>query len=117
MVDDVPEQREIATAIFKTLGYEAHAVSSGERAVEFVTRQPVDLLLLDMIMDPGIDGLETFRRIRTVHPGQKAVVASGYTKNERVLKALEMGAIYVHKPYQMEEIARAVKKALNIVNL
>ncbi len=113
VVDDVAEQREIATAIFQELGYTADAVASGESALAYLDSKPVDLLLLDMIMDPGIDGLETLQRVLAKYPGQKAVIASGYTKNERVRAALKLGASFVNKPYRMEEIARAVKACLH----
>jgi signal transduction histidine kinase len=113
IVDDLAEQREIATAIFQELGYVTDAVSSGESALEYLESQPVDVLLLDMIMDPGIDGLETFERVLSKYPGQKVVIASGYTKNERIRSALQLGATFVHKPYRFEEIARAVKNTLH----
>ncbi|MGD9364504.1 MAG: response regulator [Desulfobacteraceae bacterium] len=112
VVDDVAEQREIATAIFQRLGYRVDAVPSGESALAYLKKQPVDLLLLDMIMEPGMDGLDTFKRVLSIYPEQKAVIASGYTKNDRVRSALELGASFVHKPYCLEEIARAVKNKL-----
>ncbi len=113
VVDDVAEQREIASAIFQKLGYMVDAVPSGESALAYLNEQPVDLLLLDMVMDPGLDGLETYKRVLSIYPGQKAVIASGYTKNDRVQSALELGASFIHKPYCLEEIARAVKTTLN----
>jgi CheY-like chemotaxis protein len=113
VVDDVADQREIATAIFQKLGYTVDAVPSGESALAYLNEQPVDLLLLDMIMEPGMDGLDTFKHALSIHPGQKAVIASGFTKNDRVQSALELGASFIHKPYRLEEIARAVKYMLN----
>lgn len=113
VVDDIPEQREIASAIFKQLGYSVDAVSSGESALRYITKQPVDLLLLDMVMDPGIDGLETFQKALEINPNQKVVIASGYTKNDRVRFALQLGASFIHKPYHMEDIAQTVKNILN----
>ncbi len=112
VVDDVAEQREIATAIFEELGYVAEAVSSGESALEYIDKRPVDLMLLDMIMDPGMDGLETFERVLSKYPEQRVLIASGYTKSERVRSALKLGASFIHKPYRLEEIARAVKSTL-----
>ncbi len=53
------EQREIASRILIELGYSVTTVSSGEEAVDYLKDNSADLLLLDMIMDPGIDGLET----------------------------------------------------------
>jgi CheY-like chemotaxis protein len=110
VVDDVAEQREIATGMLTRLGYRAEAVASGEAAVELVTRRPVDLLLLDMIMGPGMDGLDTYDRILAVRPGQKAVIASGYAETGRVREALQRGpAAYLKKPYRLENLAEALK--------
>jgi signal transduction histidine kinase len=112
VVDDVVEQREIAVEMLKTLGYEAEAVESGEAALTYLEQHGVDLLLLDMMMDPGMDGLETFRRVLTVNPGQKAIIASGFSKSERVLEALALGAShFLNKPYRLQHLAEAVKTA------
>lgn len=113
VVDDMAEQREIATAIFQKLGYMVDAVPSGESALTYLNDRPVDLLLLDMVMGSGLDGLDTFKRALSIYPEQKAVIASGYTKTDRVQSALELGASFIHKPYCLEEIARAVKSMLN----
>ncbi len=114
VVDDVKEQREIATGMLTRLGYAVACVSSGEAAVEYVRQHRVDLLVLDMIMDPGIDGLETYRRIINLHPGQRAVITSGFSESDRVHEARTLGAgIYVKKPYRLETIGRAVRDVLN----
>lgn len=114
IVDDVPEQRELATDIFNRLGYKADAVASGEEAVNYVKEKTVDLLILDMIMEPGIDGLETYRRIVGMHPGQKALIVSGFSETERVREAQKLGAgAYIRKPYIPEKIAQAVRQELD----
>jgi DNA-binding NarL/FixJ family response regulator len=65
-------------------------------------------------MDPGIDGLETYRRILELHPTQKAIIASGYSESERVKEAQKLGAgAYVKKPYLMEKMALAVREELD----
>jgi CheY-like chemotaxis protein len=46
-------------------------------------KNQVDLLVIDMIMEPGIDGLETCQKILELSPGQKAVIASGYAETDR----------------------------------
>lgn len=63
VVDDVKEQRYLARDILNVLDYKVRTVSSGEEAVEYIRNNPVYLVILDMIMDPGIDGLETYKRI------------------------------------------------------
>ncbi|MGD0210210.1 MAG: response regulator [Desulfomonilia bacterium] len=113
VVDDVKEQREIATKILERLGYHVETVSSGEEALEFIKDNGVDLLVLDMIMNPGIDGLETYKRVLEINPSLKAVIASGYSETDRVKEAMKMGAVsYIKKPYLFQKIGVAVKEAL-----
>jgi CheY-like chemotaxis protein len=113
VVDDVQQQRRIASAILSKLGYQVHTVSCGEEAVEYLNTQSVEMLVLDMIMSPGIDGLETYRRILERHPGQKAVITSGYSETDRVSEAQRLGAgIYLRKPYTLENLGMAVKHEL-----
>jgi PAS domain S-box-containing protein len=113
VVDDVKEQRELACAMLKKLNYTVVTVSSGEEAVEYMQDHEVDLVVLDMIMDPGMDGLDTYRKILGLHPHQKAVIVSGYAETERVKKAQSLGAgAYVKKPYVLEKLGLAVKKEL-----
>ncbi len=114
VVDDVAEQREVALHILKGLGYQVEAVSSGEEAVARLAEAPVDLLVLDMIMDPGMDGLETFRKVLDLRPGQKAIIASGFSETERVSEAQRLGAgAYVKKPYTLQSLGLAVRTELN----
>jgi two-component system cell cycle sensor histidine kinase/response regulator CckA len=113
VVDDVEEQREIATSMLKKLGYAVASVSSGEEAIEYMSAHSADLLVLDMIMDPGMDGLDAYREILKVHPGQKAIIASGFSETDRVKAAKDLGAgAYIKKPYVMEKLGLAVKQAL-----
>jgi signal transduction histidine kinase/HAMP domain-containing protein len=114
VVDDVEDQRELAITILNRLGYSVTTVSSGEEAVDYMKNNSSDLLILDMIMDPGIDGLETYRQILELHPGQRAIIVSGFTETERVKEAQSLGAgQYIKKPYTLEEIAVAVKVELS----
>ena len=113
VVDDEDRQRMIASGILTRLGYTAEAVSSGEEAIEYVKTNPVDLILLDMVMPKGINGRETYQQIIKIRPGQKAVIASGYAKTKEVDIAQELGAgKYIMKPYTLEKIGVAVKEAL-----
>lgn len=114
VVDDSADQRNIASVILTKLGYQVDAVASGEAAVEYLKTHRTDLILLDMIMDPGIDGLETYRRIIKLHPGQCAAIASGYSESERVRQAQALGAgKYIRKPYSIEKIAVAIRTELD----
>ena len=114
IVDDIKEQREIASGMLKKLGYKVMSVPSGEEALAYMQQNAADLLLLDMIMNPGMDGLETYQQILRFHPEQKAVIASGFSESDKVKKAQRIGAgTYVKKPYSFEKIGLAVKGELS----
>jgi len=112
VIDDVKEQREIASGLLNELGYTVSSVSSGEEAIAYMQANSADLLLLDMIMT-GFDGLETYQRILEKHPNQKAIIASGYSETNRVKMVQRLGAgQYLKKPYTLENIGLAVKREL-----
>jgi two-component system, cell cycle sensor histidine kinase and response regulator CckA len=114
VVDDIPQQGEIASVLLSKLGYSVDVVSSGEEAIEYMKANSPDLLILDMIMDPGIDGLDTYEKILEKHPGQKAIITSGYSETDRVEEAQKLGAgQYVRKPYTLKKIGLAVKAELS----
>jgi two-component system cell cycle sensor histidine kinase/response regulator CckA len=109
IVDDVEQQRNIASLMLQKLGYSVNTVPSGEKAIEYIKNNTADLLVLDMIMDPGMDGLETYKKILEYRPHQKAIIASGFSETWRVKEAQRLGAgAYVKKPYTIEKIGQAV---------
>jgi DNA-binding NtrC family response regulator len=113
VVDDVESQREISCKMLDTLGYKTKAVSSGEEAVEYLKENTLDLLLLDMIMDPGINGRETYKRIIKIHPNQKAIIVSGFAETDEVKEAQKLGVgKYLKKPFTLEKIGLVVKEEL-----
>ena len=73
-----------------------------------------DLLIPDMIMDPGIDGLDAYKKILDLHPQTKALIVSGFSETERVKGAQGLGAgQYVKKPYALEKLGFALRTELN----
>ncbi len=113
VIDDVETQREIASTILCQLNYSVNTVDCGEAAVEYIKNNKADLLVLDMIMDPGIDGLETYKEILKLNTKQKAVIASGFSETDKVKEAQRLGAAeYIKKPYTIKGIGMAVKSAL-----
>ena len=113
IVDDVEQQRNIASLMLQKLGYSVNTVPSGEEAIEYIKNNTADLLVLDMIMDPGMDGLETYKKILEYRPHQKAIIASGFSETWRVKEAQRLGAgAYVKKPYTIENIGQAVAAEL-----
>ncbi len=113
IVDDVLEQQHLAKTMLEKLEYTVNSVSSGEEAVSYLKNNSVDLILLDMIMEPGMDGLDTYREIIKIHPKQKVIIASGFSETERVKTAQQLGAgAYIKKPFAFESIALAVQEEL-----
>ena len=113
VIDDVESQRDISCKMLETFGYKAKAVTSGEEAVEYLKENTVDLLLLDMIMDPGINGRETYERIIKIHPNQKAIIVSGFAETDDVKQTQKLGAgKFLKKPLTLEMIGLAVKEEM-----
>jgi CheY-like chemotaxis protein len=107
VIDDNQDQRDVAAELLRSLGYSVQTVPSGEAAIEYLRSNTADLLLLDMIMDPGMDGLDTYRQVLKLHPEQKAVVASGFSATERVHELLRLGA-EIGRASCRERVFRAV---------
>jgi CheY-like chemotaxis protein len=113
VVDDIKEQRDLAAGMLRKLNYNVASVSSGEEAVAYLKEHPADLMVLDMIMDPGMDGLDTYRSILEIRPKQRAIIVSGFSESDRVHAAKDLGSGgYVRKPYIKEKLGLAVKKEL-----
>ena len=113
LVDDVEDQRDLAARLLTSLNYKVSSVESGEEAIEYLKENKVDLLVLDMIMDPGMDGLDTYKSILEINPKQKAIIVSGFSESDRVKEAKTLGAgAYIKKPYIKEKLGLAVKKEL-----
>jgi len=114
VVDDVKEQRDLAAGMLRKLNYNVSSVSSGEEAIAYLKEHKIDLMVLDMIMDPGMDGLDTYRSVLEIHPRQKAIIVSGFSESDRVITAQALGAgAYVRKPYVIEKLGLAVKTELD----
>lgn len=114
VVDDERHLRDIANLILTNMGYRVDTVSSGDAAIEYVKNNHIDLLVLDMLMEPGISGLETYKEILKLYPTQKAIIASGYSESSDVKATLQLGADgFIQKPYSIHQLGFAVKNALD----
>ena len=113
IVDDEPQQQDIASQLLTSLGYHVTAVSSGDEAVDYLSQHPVDLIVLDMIMEPGLNGRQTYEKILQNKPDQKAVIASGFSESDDVRATIQLGAGgLINKPYTKEQLAQIVFKEL-----
>lgn len=114
VVDDVQEQRELAVSMLGRLGYRVEAVGSGAEAINYIKENQADLIILDMILEPEMDGLDTYRQILEINPKQKALIVSGFSETDRVRKTQELGAgAFVRKPYILEKIGLAARRELD----
>jgi PAS domain S-box-containing protein len=114
IVDDSADQRELAAEIVASLGYGIKTAENGHQALEILADNQFDLVMLDMIMEPNFDGLDTYNQIQNISPDLKAIVVSGFSATQRVQKMLELGAsAYVKKPYNIESLAQALRNALD----
>ena len=113
VVDDEDLQRDIAGQLLESLGYTVLTAASGEEAVALVVEQSVDLVLLDMIMDPGINGRQCYEQMLVHRPNLKAIIASGYSESEEVKEALVQGvATFIRKPYTMMQLGKEICQVL-----
>ena len=113
VIDDVENQREISCKMLDILEYRYTSVASGEEAIAYLKEKNVDLILLDMIMEPGISGRETYEHIIKIRPKQKAVIVSGFSQTEDVVAIQKLGAgQYIKKPFTLTELGTAIKEEL-----
>ncbi|MEW6029113.1 MAG: response regulator [Chloroflexota bacterium] len=86
--------------------------ASGEEAIELVSELIPDIVLMDLIM-PGLDGIETTRRIKQISPRTQVVVLTSYHEDAHIFPALKAGAIsYILKDMKMEKLVEALHRAL-----
>ena len=93
-------------------GYAVDTVDSGEAWLDQVTRQPYDVLLLDIWL-PGIDGIETLERLRERRVDSQVIMISGHANVESAVRATKLGAFdFIEKPLSLEKTVLAVRNAL-----
>jgi YesN/AraC family two-component response regulator len=96
------------------MGYSVKTAASGEEAIAYLRQTPVDLLIIDMLMEPGMDGLEAFKRIIEIRPKQKTLIATGFAETSKIDEASRLGVGgYLKKPYLLTQIGQAVRAELD----
>ena len=113
IVDDEKEQREIIGSVLTRLGYKTATIACGEKAIEYIKENPVDLILIDMVMSPGINGYQTLKEIRAINPRQKAVMTSGQLNHPDRVKVEALGIThYLPKPVTLSLLARSLQEVM-----
>jgi two-component system KDP operon response regulator KdpE len=112
LVDDEPTILRALQVTLESQGYRVSGVTTGEQAVTTTAATPPDLILLDLGL-PGMDGVETLRRIRLFAPTLPVVVVSAHGDDATKVRALDLGADdYVAKPFSVPELLARVRTAL-----
>jgi len=115
VVDDEPAIRRALRPPLTELGFEMTEASRGEMALELLRTEPFDAVLLDVNM-PGIGGIETLRRIRSMAPRLPVIILTVRDREEEKVGALEMGADdYVTKPFGVRELVARIRAAVRRV--
>jgi len=112
VVDDDPGHRTTLETLIKSWGYRVESASDGSDAVERVTDQPADLILMDVRMTI-MDGLEALKRIKAYNPAIPVLIMTAYSSVESAVDALKSGAYdYLTKPLDFEALKFTIERAI-----
>ena len=112
----VVDDKKIIGDLFDfTLGFSGHAITvvdTTRAALDSIKDKSFDIIFLDIVM-PEKDGVEILREIKAVSPHLPVVMMSGYSVEERKIKAKELGAVTcLKKPFEMDDVKKVIKNAL-----
>jgi two-component system nitrogen regulation response regulator GlnG len=111
IVDDDDDARAALATILTAEGFQPVSAADGETAVDRVASEPPAVVLLDRVM-PGLDGIETLRRLKAIAPDVPVIIVTGYGDTASAVEAMKLGAYdYLMKPLQMDQIVIAVRRA------
>jgi CheY-like chemotaxis protein len=116
LVEDEPAVRRVTVRLLETQGYRVVSTTSGEEALRVIEdgREPLDLLLTDVVLEGRMSGPELAERVRAVRPDLKVLFASGYTRDVTTLQGLlEEGIAFIPKPFTAESLGEKVRQVLN----
>lgn len=109
LVDDDPAVLRANSRLVGRLGYQVQRALGGQEAVDYIRANHADLIILDLLM-PGMDGIETYQRIKKINPFQKAIVLSGFAGPAMVNSIKSLGvSTYLVKPAEAAILAQAIR--------
>ncbi len=115
LIDDEAMILDVGAAMLKKLGYRVIRADSGEKAIQIVRQEGsrIDLVVLDLIM-PGMDGGNTFDRIRELAPDLPVIIASGYAMNGKAADIMGRGGNgFIQKPFTLLELSQKVREVID----
>lgn len=121
ILDDNKDHREYAARLLQRMGYQVVMAENGQAAIERFRearrsggRWKIDLAVLDLVLGDALDGVETYKKILEIQPGQKGILASGFAEYSRMQEARELGlSRHVQKPYTQAALGEAVRAELD----
>lgn len=112
VVDDEPDVGKFFQKILSEEGYRVMSATSGPEALSIIKKIEPEMVFLDIKM-PGMDGMETFRRIRKISKKIVVIIITGYGSLRTAKEAMALGAYdYVSKPFNLESIKSMIREAL-----
>ncbi|MEP7187726.1 MAG: response regulator [Roseiflexaceae bacterium] len=112
IVDDESNMRWVLGRALEQAGYTVHGAASGDEAANLLTREPIDLALLDLKLK-GEDGLTILRRLRERQPELVVVMLTAYGTVPTAVEAMQLGAAdFLRKPFDVEEVTFKIARAL-----
>ncbi len=111
LVDDDEEYLEAMSERMESRGLTVTIAKDGQSALEAVAQETFDIVFLDMQM-PGIDGIETLRRLRGRNADLEVILITGYGTIDSSVTAMKLGAKdFIQKPADIEDLVEKVKEA------
>lgn len=112
LVDDEPDLLEVCTETLSDLASEIIQANDGLEAIELLGREPVDIVVSDLSM-PGAGGIEVLKAAARIAPGTDVIMLTAYGTIDSAVECVKLGAVnYLLKPFKLDELRQAVKKAL-----
>jgi DNA-binding response OmpR family regulator len=114
VVDDEQQVRELLGNFLEKEGYEVVLASNGEEAIELTRKESPQVILLDLKL-PGIDGIETCRRLKMEDSTRfiPIIMITAYSDNK--MEAIDAGADdFINKPFDLVELSVRVKSILRV---
>jgi nitrogen regulation protein NR(I) len=112
IIDDDDQLRKSFNRLLTEEGYHVEEAASGEVCLKMLEKQLPDLIILDVRL-PGMDGLETFRKIQKVDPKIQVIVMTAYGTTETAIEATKLGAFdYILKPFEIPDTLKLIEQAI-----
>lgn len=111
IVDDEAEFTEVLAARMESRGMAVDTAGGGSEALEKAKNKSYDAIILDLSM-PGMDGLETLKRLLTENPDLQVIVLTGYASVEKGVEAIKLGAVeFLKKPTELQDLVEQIQRA------